>query len=282
MAFLLFFFGAAVGSFLNVVALRYEPDKFLFGRQILGRSQCPNCGRKLGWLELIPVLSFVFLRARCRTCASRIGLQYPAVEILSGLIFISIPAALYSPFLAPTYYFLFSFTWITVFLVLLLLSLIDLRFGIVPDEASLILAALGALLAVFLGPSAGPNVSFLGPYSLIFGFDGNIWLNRALGAMAAAAIFFFLILITRGRGMGAGDMKLAFSLGVVFGWPDAVIITAASFVVGSLAAIFYIFFRKLTIKSSVPFVPFFAAASFIVFYWGEDMARFYFGIFPLT
>src|SRR5688572_16941297 len=82
---ILFVFGAVVGSFLNVVGLRWGT-----GRGVGGRSECPRCGKVLNWAELVPVISFLILRARCRHCLAPISWQYPIVEILTGLVFVTI------------------------------------------------------------------------------------------------------------------------------------------------------------------------------------------------
>ena len=85
----LFVFGAVFGSFINVLTLRYTGEEFLFSNKILsGRSHCRKCDRTLGWFELIPILSFVLLRGRCRTCHTKISFQYPIVEVVAGLIFV--------------------------------------------------------------------------------------------------------------------------------------------------------------------------------------------------
>jgi prepilin signal peptidase PulO-like enzyme (type II secretory pathway) len=90
--------GLAIGSFLNVIALRYNPDKFIFNRRTLGgRSACPKCANKLNWFELVPLLSFVFLRGRCRNCKNPISFQYPLVEIFSALIFLFVSLFIHSP-----------------------------------------------------------------------------------------------------------------------------------------------------------------------------------------
>lgn len=273
----LFIFGAAFGSFLNVVSLRYSPDKFLLGRQILGRSHCPHCKQELSWLELLPILSFLLQRGRCRRCGMRIGFQYPIVEILSGLIFVFVPAALISPIspiglISPIF-------WISVFEALLLIALIDLRLKIIPDEANIFLAAIGAAMIPLKAGFWKFGGSFLGPYALIFGLRENIWLNHFAAALAGAAIFGFLILITRGRGMGMGDIKLAAPLGLVFGWPDIIFVAAFSFIIGSIAGAFQIVFRGMNLKSAIPFGPFLALGATTVFFRGEEILRFYFSLF---
>jgi prepilin signal peptidase PulO-like enzyme (type II secretory pathway) len=290
MPLVLFILGTALGSFLNVVALRYDPEKFVFHRRVVGgRSRCPQCGKELRWYELLPILSFILQAGRCRSCGARLGFQYPVVEILAGLIFVLVPRGLENYFslfplsyLRPAAYYLFAALWIIAFLILLLISLIDFRLRIIPDELSLLLVALGIILAFLVAPQFGEiNLSFVKSYSFLFGLRENIWLNRSAAAAFGAALPGFLILITRGRGMGWGDVKLGFALGALFGWPEIVLILIFGFVFGSLVGIAAIIAKRKTLKSFVPFGPFLAAAAAFVFFLGYEAADFYFRLFNL-
>jgi leader peptidase (prepilin peptidase)/N-methyltransferase len=289
MSLLLFILGTAFGSFLNVIALRYDPDKFVWSGSLRGRSRCPACGRALRWFELLPLASFLLQRGRCRTCGARLSLQYPAVELLSGLIFVFVPRGLNNYFslppsfyLPPAAYHLLVIFWTAAFLVLLLVSLIDFRLRLIPDELNALLALLGAVAAYLAAPHwSEAGTSFLGPYALLFGFRENIWLNRLAAAALGAAIPGFLVLVTRGRGMGAGDMKLGFALGALFGWPEIILVLAFGFVFGSAVGLGLIAFGRKTMKSFVPFGPFLAAAAAFVFFWGYAAVDFYFKLFNL-
>ncbi|MBI4094455.1 MAG: prepilin peptidase, partial [Candidatus Liptonbacteria bacterium] len=196
-----FLFGAVLGSFLNVLALRYNPEKFLLHPDVIGgRSLCPHCGKPLRFYELIPLLSFVIQRGRCRGCKARLGLQYPRVEFASGLIVALVPPAVsrlpqFEFFgVPPAVVYATVVLWTLVFLVLILITLIDVRLKLIPDELSVFLCVLGLALA-FFGADAfgGVDGSFLGSYALLFGFRGNIWENRAM-AVAFAAVFFGAII----------------------------------------------------------------------------------------
>lgn len=284
----LFIFGLAIGSFLNVIAVRYNPEKFILNKKTLGgRSACPKCGNKLNWFELVPLLSFIFLRARCRNCKKKISFQYPLVELISGSIFVFVPALLSSNFgfksiclSSDVSCSALHFSWVLIFLTLLLISLIDIRVKIIPDEANIFLIILGVVIAIFAAKEFGPvSGSFLGPYAALFGLRDILWLNRVI-ALAFGIVFYgLLILITKGRGMGMGDLKLTAALGVVFGWPDIVIITGLSFIIGSLFSLPGLLSKKKGLKSFLPFGPFIAMASCVVFFWGEDIMRFYFDLF---
>jgi len=283
MPFLLFVFGAAIGSFLNVVSLRYNPQKFLLHGEIIGgRSRCPNCRKTLRWFELVPIVSFVSQRGRCRRCKSKISFQYPIVEILSGFIFVSVPIVLgrYFYILHSTFYIL-AVLWILALLALLLISLIDLRLGLIPDEANIFLAILAFLIIVVAGSSGFPPFSFLGPYAAILGLGGNWWLNRLVAMAIAAIIFGGIIAATRGHGMGIGDLKLGTVLGFLFGWPDIILVIIFSFIIGAAVGIAAILGGKKTMKSSLPFGPFLALGAALVFFCGSYIVRAYLGIFGL-
>jgi len=123
---ILFGLGTALGSFLNVLIFRYNPNGKLFDFKLLsGRSHCLKCGQNLKWFDLIPLFSFLVLLGRCRHCKARISFQYPIVEFLTGVIFIAVPLFLNhfywvtnSSFVlleAPFWYYIFSFCWIMVF-----------------------------------------------------------------------------------------------------------------------------------------------------------------------
>ena len=181
MTFLLFMFGAAVGSFLGVISARYKEDLPIWDKKIMGgRSHCEFCKVQLRLFELIPIFSFIWQKGRCRSCRKFVGWRYLFVEIASGLFFVFIPFALFKDFyiLHSTFYIL-SALWILVFSVLLLISLIDYRLRLIPDEASAILVFFGALITAFQ-PFDKFSGSFLGHYAMLFYWRSNPWLNHFL------------------------------------------------------------------------------------------------------
>ena len=285
----LFIFGLAIGSFVNVIAVRYNPAKFILNREVLGgRSACPKCGKKLNWVELFPLFSFIFLRGRCRSCRANISWQYPIVELISGLIFVLVPLALSSnvqlltsnaPFI---HIWLLVISFILVFETLLVVSLIDIRLRLIPDETNIFLILLSVPIIIFQKTQFGlVSGSFLGSYAALFGFRENIWVNHLFAFFFGAAFFGLLILITRGRGMGFGDLKMAAALGAVFGWADILLVVALSFIIGSLFSLPSLIFKKKGLKSLLPFGPFLAMASIVVFFFGHEIINFYFQLFPL-
>lgn len=306
--FLLFLFGLGIGSFLNVVSLRYLPagrhgaegGRLLDLGVIGGRSHCRSCSRQLRWYDLLPILSFLWLRGKCRMCGDRILWQYPIVELLSGIIFAAVPyhivhfqfsifnfqPLLNSPLLNFSFtQLLFIICWILVFELFLLLSVIDFRLYIIPNQINALLVLLGVVIT-FLGMRLGLfgefTGSFISHYAALFGMRESIWINHVIAALGAGLFFTLIIFITRGRGMGWGDVKLIVPLGLLFGWPDIALIIALSFVVGSLFVLPLLFRHTKTMKDIIPFGPFIIIAATLVFFFGYEIMRGYFGLFGIS
>jgi prepilin signal peptidase PulO-like enzyme (type II secretory pathway) len=284
---MLFILGAAFGSFLNVLSLRYDPDRFLFARSSIGgRSHCPHCRRTLQAHELIPLISFLFLRGRCRTCGKKLSLQYPIVEALCGVLFLLIGRKIYleSIFLFPgaheTDLILILALYLLIFAGLLLMALIDRVWQIIPDELTVILAVLGVfLLALSASSFEAYGASFVGSYAPLFGFrEWGIVVNRIIGSLIAGGFLLALYIVTRGRGIGFGDVKLSFALGLIFGWPDVLLLHLFAFILGSVYGIAAILKGK-GMKSLLPFGPFLALGALVVFLWGREVLDFYFSLF---
>lgn len=285
---LLFILGTALGSFINVLADRYDPDKPLFkGSSWQGRSRCPHCDRTLGALDLIPLLSFLFLRGRCRTCGAKLSRQYPIAELLAGAIVASVPLRhpallVLFPGITPDQAVLLGGVVTFALLALLLMSLIDWRLQLIPDEINVCLALLGAAAIFLAAPGFGPaGGSFMGSYALLFGFRDQVLLNHALGAIFGAAFLGALFLLTRGRGIGLGDVKLSFALGFLFGWPDIVLIQVLAFILGSVYGIQKIARGESGLKSFVAFGPFLALAVALVYFRGYELVAGYFQLFNI-
>ncbi len=243
----LFVLGTAVGSFLNVLALRYREGGRVFSKDILtGRSACPHCKKNLRWFELAPFFSFVFQLGRCRRCGKRLSWQYPLVELLSALIFVLTPIYLTA---API--------WVLVLLTLLLITLIDLRLSVIPDQLNL-----------FLGLLA------LGLWA-VKGFSWPLLANQIIGALIGFFAIGLIIVLTKGKGMGIGDWKMAVALGLLFGWPNIAILLGLSFVLGGVVAVVILIAGKKKFKDSIPFGPFLAAAALLVMLFGPAIIKLY-------
>lgn len=234
-AAILFVFGLAAGSFLNVVAMRYEalaPDRSVKWRIWFGgRSRCPFCQTTLNWYELIPVLSFLIQRGKCRTCGRKLSWQYPIVELATAAAFV----------LAPSLLILELIIWLLASSTLILIAAIDARLSIIPDGAALFLAVLGFVSMI----------------------AKSVYVPHLLSALGGFLFFGALVLFSRGRAMGAGDVKLAGAIGLFLGWPPTLFAFMVAFVVGAVWGIFLILMKKKTLKDAVPFGPFLVIGTFI-------------------
>ncbi len=276
---ILFILGASIGSFMGVISGRYKENLPIWSKKIMGgRSHCEFCNKQLRWFELVPVLSFVFQRGKCNSCGKWFGWRYLAIELASGLLFAFVPIVVSREFyvLSPSFYIL-SVLWIFVFSVLLAVSIIDYRLRIIPDEANLSLAILGLLITA-LRPFNETAGSFMGYYGILFGFHSDRWLNHFLAAALVGIFFAILILVTKGRGMGGGDMKLVAAMGLIFGWPDIVLVAILSFIIGSVFGSGAIILKKERFKSKIAFGPFMALSGLLVFFFGYQIMSFYFGL----
>jgi prepilin signal peptidase PulO-like enzyme (type II secretory pathway) len=274
-AVVLFIFGLVIGSFLNVVILRYDGDHFILDPRIIGgRSHCNSCGKTLRWFELVPLASFVAQRGRCRTCRTKLSFQYPVVELISGLIFVFVPWRLGVSSSAGPLPWVVAGLWIAAFLVLLVLSVIDVRMGILPDELNIALGSVGVALGILLAVSFPGGGSLLGRFGDLFTV-GNVWVGRMIGAVAGFVFFEFLVVITKGKGIGMGDVKLALALGLLFGWPDIAAVAGCAFIFGAALGVILILARRKTMTGALPFGPFLATGAAFIFLFGAPLVEAY-------
>jgi len=258
---LIFIFGLAVGSFLNCVIYRLEIKKSFFW----GRSFCPNCKHNLVWEDLIPVLSFLFLKGKCRYCGQKISFQYPLVELATAILFVLI--ADYTSF-TNGYSFL-DFIFIGYCLVsasfLIIIFVYDFKYYIIPDKVifpAILVALIYNLFLLLFVPSSLPII-----------------LNNFYSAIGAGLFFLLLFLISHGKWMGFGDVKLTVFLGLFLGFPSIFVALFLSFCFGATIGIRLVILGKKTIKSELPFGPFLVAGTFIALLWGERIFNWYFNLF---
>ncbi|TSC53529.1 MAG: leader peptidase (prepilin peptidase) / N-methyltransferase [Parcubacteria group bacterium LiPW_39] len=296
-----FLFGLAVGSFLNVVIHRLTADhpenSSLPGWQrtvLCGRSHCPKCGQTLRWYDLIPVLSFFILRGRCRYCSQKISWQYPSVEIATALLFLLI-----SNFQFPISNEISNFKFqisnavnlgFLFFIIscLFVIFVYDLRHYIIPDKV--LFPAIGISILYRLSEVFFRHAELVSASQEILKQVQDDRINGALAiwrpflltmaaALAAAAFFLALVLITRGRGMGLGDVKLAFLMGLILGWPNILVALLLAFSSGALVGLSLIVAKRKTLKSQIPFGPFLIGGTLITFFFGSAIINWYFSFF---
>lgn len=243
-----FIFGLIVGSFLNVLVLRYGT-----GKTMLGRSVCLSCDEKLRVKNLIPVLSFLFQRGRCSECRSKISAQYPIVELVTGVLFATIFYVLGETSLDTLFHLVF-------FSILIAITTYDIHHKIIPDGLVIILATVAVLRLV---------VSYFAP-NIILVSDG-VLSHLASGGLLFT-FFFILWFVSRGRWMGLGDGKLALAIGIWVPLQQGVWAIMISFWMGALFGILLIIASHLfprshyfTMKSEIPFAPFIVLGFLITF-----------------
>jgi leader peptidase (prepilin peptidase)/N-methyltransferase len=243
-------FGLLIGSFLNVVIWRVPRGESV----VSPPSHCPRCNAHIAPLDNIPVVSWLVLRGRCRHCGNPISPRYPAVELLTGLLFAG-SAAYFGPVAElPAYLYLCA--------VGVALALIDLDVKRLPDVLTL--------------PSYGVGLALLGAAS---GVHHDAWsLARACIGMAALFAFYFTVAIIAPRGMGFGDVKLSGVIGLYLawlGWAELAVGAFAAFVVGALVGIGLVIFSGAGRKTKVPFGPFMLVGAAIGIVAGHPIASAY-------
>lgn len=230
-----FIIGLFIGSFLNVLADRLNRNEGF----VTGRSHCESCRHTLSFWDLIPLLSFLYIKGKCRYCFVNLSWYYPISEVLTGLLFM-IAYQVFGD--ANLLQLCFSFV-VVGFLIVIFLS--DSKYGIIPDSIVISL--------VFL--------------SLLFGFFSlNIlYVWYVVSAIGSGLFFLFLFLITKGKGMGFGDVKLSFFIGLLLGFPNTIYALYLAFLTGGIVSLILILWRKKTIKSTIPFGPFLVFGTLFVY-----------------
>lgn len=252
---LVILFGLSVGSFLNVVVLRFDDMESV----IKGRSQCPKCKKILAWYELIPFFSYLFLAGKCRGCKKTISIQYPLVEVATGVLF----------FLT---YFYYGFSFDSLFLaiifsLLVVIATYDILHKEIPDVLTYLAILFAAGFIAFKFASSGGTA------------DIASWANYGYGLIIGGGFFAFLVVISGQKWMGAGDVLLGIFMGIFLGFPNIVLALFVAFLAGAIAGLFMMGFGKKKLKDAVPFAPFLVLATVIAVFWGERILNSYFRIY---
>jgi len=244
-------FGLAWGSFLNVVIYRLPAGISL----MRPASSCPRCKTRIKPYDNIPVLSYLMLRGRCRSCGAGIPLTYPVVEILTALCFLLLFAE---------FSFSVHFSASCLFTsALIALGMIDFFHQILPDEITL------------------PGLALALIYSL---FRPDLSLRRALVGAVAGAGFLLIIyglyfLLRKKEGLGLGDVTMMLMVGAYLGWYKAFLTLILASFAGALVGAFLLFVRKKDLQYALPFGTFLAPAAFFSLLWGERIVQAYLGLY---
>jgi leader peptidase (prepilin peptidase) / N-methyltransferase len=258
--------GLLIGSFLNVVIYRLpkmleaqwakesteftgqalpEPEKL---NLLVPRSRCSQCGHVIRWYENIPVLSYLALRGKCSACGASIGLRYPAVELVTGALFL---------FCALRWgWSITTAVWCVFSAVIVALACIDWDTTLLPDDLTLPLLWLGLIAAALR-------------WNPLTSLPDALW-GAVAGYLSLWIVYWIFKLVTGKEGMGYGDFKLFAALGVWFGWQALVPIILMSSVIGAVVGIAMKFSSGLREGGYIPFGPFLAGAGLTALLFGPQ------------
>lgn len=240
---LIFIYGIVIGSFLNVCILRIPRGESV----VTVRSHCMNCGYQLRWYDLFPLFSWIFLRGRCRSCGSRISIQYPLVEGANGLLYLLI---FWVKGMTPE-----SVLYALMASALLALSVIDFRTFEIPPVFPLFIGGLG-VIQMFL--------------------DWRQAMSYLLGFLSVSLFLLFLYWLTKGNGIGGGDIKLMAACGLLLGWKCNIL---AFFIGCILASVFHLLRMKLAgADHKLALGPYLSAGVILAALFGEQMIDWYLGM----
>ncbi|QQG43263.1 MAG: prepilin peptidase [Candidatus Daviesbacteria bacterium] len=260
LALLGFIVGAVLGSFIKTLT-----DRILRQDSLGGRSRCPHCSHPLAALDLIPLLSFIFLQGRCRHCHKNIGLEYLLVEVVMGVLI----AYLFIQYVPQTmdlstagggwissFQLLFKIFLISV---LVALALADLKKMLIPDRIVLPAILISTVYLLILAGS----------------IDIQLLIPNFLSAFVIWLFFMAIILVTGGKGMGGGDAKLGVLIGLSVGFPLSLLSIMLSFFLGAGVALILVALRKRRFGQTLPFGPFMVSSTIISLFWGYSIIDWY-------
>lgn len=246
-----FILGSAIGSFLNVVV-----DRATRGESIMGRSYCEFCRAELSTIDLVPIISFVALGARCRYCKKKLSWQYPLVETLTAVLF---TFSFWVAMTGSSFDLVTLFYWFLLISVSVVVAVVDFKFQLIPT--SFVYGA--SLVSLFYNYLVLPSPLFI---------------DHLLAAFGASAFFLLIVLITRGRGMGQGDIVLAFMIGMVLGIESTIASLFLAFLTGAVVSVFLIILGRKKFGNTVPFAPFLIFGFIFCLFWGQAFLAWYFKV----
>jgi leader peptidase (prepilin peptidase)/N-methyltransferase len=255
----LFTLGLAIGSFLNVVIYRSVHND----SPLRGRSYCDSCKKPIRWYDNIPVVSFILLRSRCRYCKAEIPWEYPAVEFLTGALFVwwyvvgftffqlgSSPFSVIQPLF-----------WLLVGVLFLVICFADVSYYIIPDSAVILLT----------GIVIGYRTLLVSQHIMI----GHDFLLSIMSGLFASCFFLSLVLLTKGKGMGFGDVKLIIPLALLQGWPNITVGLFLAFCSGAIVGVMLILAQRAKLKQVIPFGPYLIFSTFVTLIFGNELLSWY-------
>lgn len=238
-----FLFGLVLGSFFNVVGMRVPKKESI----VSPPSHCPNCGTRVKARDLIPVVSYIMLGGKCRHCQAKISALYPLVELAAGVLFA----------IAPLKFGISKELLIALpfFSLCLIVFVTDIKYMLIPDKILLPFAVYFLVVRLFIVPAIP-------------------WWDAFVGALSGFVILFVIAILSKG-GMGSGDIKLFFVLGLIVGWKGVLLTLILASFLGAVIGGIGMLLKKISRREPVPFGPFIIVSAIIVYFYGEAMIRAY-------
>lgn len=259
----IFILGLFIGSFLNVVIYRlHRAESF-----VKGFSKCLFCGHRLYPKDLVPIFSFLWLKAKCRYCKAHISWQYFSVELATALGFCLIfwrlfPSLDLQMFLATLTIMgaLKLIFWWLIFSFLVVIFVYDLRYYLILDTVSLPAIILALLANLFLGQT---------------------WQSLTLGVLVGGGFFLLQFVLSRGKWIGGGDIRVGILMGAILAWPQVLTALFLAYILGGLFASVLLIMQKKHWGDKLPFGTFLTLATFITLLYGDVLVRWYWAIWGL-
>lgn len=251
-----FLFGLIIGSFTNVMIYRIPAKQSLS----FPPSTCPGCGVRIQWHDNIPVLSWILLGAKCRNCKGKIDVQYPLIELLTGILTV----ILFLIFGATLELFFMS----VILIILIAIAAIDYKTMIIPNGLVIALIVVGALYT---------GARFLLPGQFLYSM--SIW-EPIIGFFAASIPLYLIAVITKG-GMGGGDIKLMAAAGIFLGWKGILVAMLIGSLAGAIISIILIILKIKKRKDMIPFGPFLCVGIFTAALAAPEIILWYSGLFTI-
>lgn len=228
-----------------------------------GRSYCDECKAPIAWYDNIPLFSFLILRRKCRHCKTTIPWEYPAVELLTGALFVwwYVVGFTFFQLTSQPLSFIQPLFWLCVGILFLVITFTDITYMIIPDSAVILLTMAAFAYRLYLTHTGV--------------MQGKDFWASLLTAFVFSLFFFALILITKGRGMGFGDVKLVFPLGIILGFPNSLVALFIACVSGALVGMALLWRKKKKLTGVIPFGPFLILGSVVALLWGDQLLHWY-------
>ncbi len=249
-AALVFIFGLIIGSFLNAVIYRLAHQK----SPLRGRSLCPHCKHTLSFFDLVPVVSFIALRGRCRYCNRPISWQYPLVELVTALSFTGVYLRLSSQSNTFSETILQTILFASYSAFLIVIFAYDLKHYLILDAVIVPAVVVSLLGNLYLGE---PVLKMLG------------------AALLASGFFAIQFILSKGRWIGGGDIRLGFLMGIMVSWPNILVALLIAYMVGSAVGLTLIALGRMKLDSKVPFGTFLTVASYLTLLYGSEVLLWY-------